>query len=160
MIKKFWKKGLAKEVGCSLQPILRLMTAGDTSTPNWMKNTLGYTKLSEKYLKELSGLHGRTYTGGHMFVAFILEPSKFLPYLQRQFESVGGKMEIRKIEDLDALFKEGYEVVVNCTGLYSKQLADDPKMVAIRGQVTRVTAQWQYHVILDESDDGNYVIPK
>lgn len=90
----------------------------------------------------------------------MLEPSKLLPFLTKQFEQGGGRIEMRKVDNLDALFDEEYEIVVNCSGLSSGALASDKMVMPVRGQITRAKAQWQYHSILDESDDGNYIIVK
>ncbi len=53
-----------------------------------------------------------------------------------------------------------FDVIVNCTGLGSLDLAKDRNMHPIRGQVMRVKAPWIYGVYYDDSDDGNYIIPK
>lgn len=64
----------------------------------------------------------------------------------------------RKIESLNEL--ENFDLIINCTGLGAKNLLNDDEMKPVRGQVTRVVAPWQFQCILDESDDGNYIIPK
>ena len=74
--------------------------------------------------------------GGYNLVTFICEPIKLLPYLQKKIEANGGQFIIKKITDFEEL--SGYDVVVNCSGLSSKILANDNKVDAIRGQVARV----------------------
>lgn len=64
----------------------------------------------------------------------------------------------RKIESLNEL--NDFDLIINCSGLGAKQIMDDNKMKPIRGQVARVKAPWEFSCILDESDDGNYIIPK
>lgn len=66
----------------------------------------------------------------------MIEPSKFLPMIQEEFLKKGGTIVMRKIKEFDEL--KDYDVIVNCTGLFSKILASDEKMKPIRGQVARV----------------------
>lgn len=64
----------------------------------------------------------------------------------------------RKINALNEL--DECDLIINCTGLGAKYLLNDNDVAAIRGQVVRVRAPWKFDVFLDDSDDGNYVIPK
>jgi D-amino-acid oxidase len=64
----------------------------------------------------------------------------------------------KKIENFEEL--SNFDIVVNCTGLGSLDLTKDTKMHPIRGQIIRVNAPWAYTVFSDDSDDGNYIIPK
>lgn len=84
-----------------------------------------------------------------------------LPYLFKRFTSAGGKFKQTRIDSIEKLADEGdYDVVINCSGLGAKKLVNDDKVKPVRGQVIRVEAPWIYQVLLDDSDDGNYVIPK
>lgn len=70
----------------------------------------------------------------------------------------GGRIRKAKIDSFEQV--TDYDLVINCTGLGTKLLTNDSKVVPIRGQVTRVHAAHIFHVFLDDSDDGNYIIPK
>lgn len=95
------------------------------------------------------------------FVTYTSEPIKLLPYLMKRFVRRGGQIVQQKITDLDSFVKDSsYDVIVNCSGLGSKQLLNDDQMYSVRGQVSRVKANWVFTALLDESDDGNYIIPK
>lgn len=79
----------------------------------------------------------------------------------KRFVRNGGQIVQRKINDLDAFVRDSpYDVIVNCTGLGSRELLGDEQMYSVRGQVSRVKANWMFTALLDESDDGNYIIPK
>ncbi|XP_057167129.1 D-aspartate oxidase isoform X2 [Ursus arctos] len=56
----------------------------------------------------------------------------------------------RRIGDLWELHPS-FDVVVNCSGLGSRQLAGDSKIFPVRGQVLRVQAPWVKHFIRDGS---------
>jgi D-amino-acid oxidase len=126
-------------------------------TPNWHVVPFGFRPLSAKTLKTLSDEHNRVYTVGFQYISFCCEPTKFLPYLFKRFTAAGGQFQKKKVFSLDE-FKD-YDLIINCSGLGSRELLGDQKSHAIRGQVARVKAPWIYHVMLDNSDDGTYVIP-
>ncbi|KAI4466546.1 d-amino acid oxidase [Holotrichia oblita] len=94
---------------------------------------------------------------GYHFVSVTCEPSKLLPYLEKKFVNRGGKIIIKKIESFSQLNE--YDLIINCTGLYSKYLNSDDKVRPIRGQIARVEAPWQFDIQMDDSDDGHYIIP-
>lgn len=84
-----------------------------------------------------------------------------LPYLFKRFTAAGGKFSQRRVSSIEKLADEGeYDVVINCTGLGAKELVNDNEVKPVRGQIIRIEAPWIYSVILDDSNDGNYVIPK
>lgn len=66
-----------------------------------------------------------------------------------------------KVNDMMDKECEGYDIIVNCTGLGAKEMVSgETDLHPIRGQVNRVSAPWMYQVILDDDDDGRYIIPK
>lgn len=139
-------------------PVYRL--TNDTNgyeTPSWKNVVYGYRDLTPDELARLSLEHNRNYTGGSHFISFCCEPTKFLPYLMKRFFAAGGRFEKRKVFNLDEF--DGADLIINCSGLGSKEITKDTKFQAIRGQVARVKAPWIYDVVLHEDDDGNYIIP-
>lgn len=156
---ELWKSGLAAEAGVCLQPMIRISTdPNGYPEPSWKNIVYGLQTLNESQLKEISKEYKKKFTGGHHFVTFTCEPVRLLPYLMKRFIKAGGIFEKRKIENFDQL--ENFDLIVNCTGLGSKDLVGDKNVIPIRGQVIRVQAPWVFQTILDESDDGNYVIAK
>lgn len=95
---------------------------------------------------------------GVQFLTFTCQPVHLLPYLYRRFHEAGGHLSRRKVSHLDEL--NGFDVVINCTGLGARHLANDSLVVPVRGQVIRVKASWLFNVFMDDSEDGNYIIPK
>lgn len=71
----------------------------------------------------------------------------------------GGKIVRKRIESFDELHM--FDLVINCAGLGAKVFVkDDIELYPIRGQVIRVKAPWVKEAVIDDSDDGNYIIPK
>lgn len=139
-------------------PVYRLTTDPEGHRfPCWKDIVFGYKELNASQLSRLAKEHRRDYSGGAHFISFCCEPTKFLPYLMKRFFAAGGRFEQRKVLSLDEF--NGTDLIVNCTGLGSKELTNDTKFQAIRGQVARVKAPWMFEVIMHEDDDGNYIIP-
>ncbi|KRT86359.1 FAD dependent oxidoreductase, partial [Oryctes borbonicus] len=153
---KLWRDGLALECGISLLPVM-CFTKEYTDLPPWSGIMMGCQNLSDEIVKKYSELHRRNYIHGHHFVTVTCEPSKFLPYLEKKFTSRGGRIIKKKIEDFSEL--KHHDLIINCTGLYSRYLNSDNTVKPIRGQIIRVEAPWQFHVEIDDSDDGHYIIP-
>ncbi|XP_041764912.1 D-amino-acid oxidase [Anopheles merus] len=158
---QLWKNGLGGKIGVCLQPCMRLTTdPNGYPEPAWKEIVFGCQKIQEPELKRLSNEHGRSYTGGYHFATFTCEPSGLLPYLFNRFIAVGGKFVASKVRNFDEIIlNRPVDLIVNCSGLGSLELASDKAVLPIRGQVARVSAPWIYEIILDDSDDGNYIIP-
>ena len=101
------------------------------------------------------------YTSGVSFEAPVIDTSIYLPWLMRQFGQGGGLIEVLDFGSLDEALERA-ALVVNCAGLGSRELARDPSMYAIRGQVVRVERGHIETFALDHMPDGGttYVIPR
>ncbi|XP_067015431.2 D-aspartate oxidase [Anabrus simplex] len=159
LFRELWQSPLAGEVGVSLVPMTWLTQEEGSSLPLWRHSVLGFSPIDEKQLRDLSSQHGRTYKFGYEMLMFTCEPTRFLPYLLKEFKTNGGVLLKKRVTSLPDVAADGYDVVVNCSGLGARELVGDVSIQPIRGQVMRVKAPWVKHVILDDSDAGNYIIP-
>ncbi|XP_043466406.1 D-aspartate oxidase [Leptopilina heterotoma] len=158
-MEQFWKSPLALEVGISLTPIFRFTNdPKGYSKPCWVPLVYGSQELSQDELKRINKEYKSSYTGGWQFLSYTCEPTKLLPWLMKTFKSQSGKIVRRKINTLDELKREKYNVIVNCSGLGARELAKDPQVTPVRGQVSRVNASWIFHTLLEDNDGGNYII--
>lgn len=78
---------------------------------------------------------------GSFFTTLVTETGLYLPYAAKQFTSAGGQILNKKIEKFSDLYGS-YDVVINCSGMESRKLCNDRKVVPIRGQVLKVQAPW------------------
>lgn len=157
-LRQVWLSGDSGEAGVCLIPVIRLSTGA--LDDSWRNIAYGCRNMSKTELEEYSELMNKKFTSGLHFVTYTSEPKNLLPYLEKRFKSNGGNLINKKIVDLDELIRTSdYDVIINCAGLGALELVKDKMVHSIRGQVSRVKANWVYHVILDESDDGNYIIP-
>jgi D-amino-acid oxidase len=63
----------------------------------------------------------------------LIDMPQYLDYLIRRLAAAGGQIEIRRVESLTDAAENG-AVVVNCTGLGARELADDDTMLPVFGQ--------------------------
>ncbi|XP_028895278.2 D-aspartate oxidase [Zeugodacus cucurbitae] len=160
-LKQIWLSEDAGEAGVCLLPFLWLTTTTTTMHDVlWKDIAYSCRRLTQKELDGLNKGKERKYTDGIEFITYTSEPTKLLPYLMKRFQANGGKIVQQKIANLeDFITSSEYDVIINCTGLGSRECVKDNGMFSIRGQVSRVKANWLYHGLIDESDDGNYIIP-
>ncbi|XP_030784941.1 D-aspartate oxidase isoform X4 [Rhinopithecus roxellana] len=90
-------------------------------------------------------------TFNHLFaIANSAEAGDAGVHLVSGIKGSGGWMLTRRIDDLWELHPS-FDIVVNCSGLGSRQLAGDSKIFPVRGQVLQVQAPWVEHFIRDGS---------
>lgn len=98
---------------------------------------------------------------GHVFSVPVVEMPVYLRYLERRFVGGGGRIEERIVSSLDEAAGEA-RVVVNCSGMGARELAGDPTMVPIRGQILRVANPGLTRFLLDEENPEGvtYIVPR
>lgn len=77
------------------------------------------------------------YTTGWRFAAPVVEMPVYLGYLFARFTAAGGRLEAGVVRSLEEVSGEA-GVIVNCTGVGARDLAFDPLVSAVRGQVVVV----------------------
>lgn len=86
------------------------------------------------------------------FDSLLIEMPIFLQALLRDFRAAGGKIEIRHLDSLNEISHLSADLIVNCSGLGSRTLAEDGDLIPIRGQLIhmkpqpvpyKLTARWQ-----------------
>ncbi|XP_069112492.1 D-aspartate oxidase-like isoform X2 [Argopecten irradians] len=78
---------------------------------------------------------------GYEITTVITNMRKYLKWLMNQFTANGGEVERRKIGSLMELYGQ-CNVVVNCSGLGSRQLCGDKLLYPLRGHLIKVKAPW------------------
>lgn len=117
--------------GIEVMPITEYSTG--VFTPGlWAEGVTGFRLLEEDEVPD-------PYVSGVTMTVPRIDPTRYLPWLEDQVRETGGRIEIldAPLQHLDPLFDEA-AVVVNCTGLGARTLADDPGVYPVRGQVVAV----------------------
>ncbi len=117
--------------GITLQR-MREVYAEDVPDP-WYRDRLPFfQRLSKHELK--GGL-----TGGYLMDVPMVAPPIYLERLHELFLAAGGTLERRTIESLDELAEEA-ALLVNCTGIGAREVANDEAVYPIRGQTMLLDA--------------------
>jgi len=99
------------------------------------------------------------YRHGLRFAVPLVAMPEYLPWLAGRFTERGGEFEWARVPALDGL---AADVVVNCAGLGARELATDPSVVPVRGQIVRVANPGLTMSVRDEGHPGGraYVHPR
>lgn len=111
-----------------------------------IKDTLPSERFRPLKKKELRGSFE---SGWHIEVPLIETPV-YLPFLLNAFKKKGGKIKKKIIQSFDELMNDE-TIVINCTGLGSRELAHDDQLIPIRGQIALMKTKNQHRIILDDS---------
>uniref|UniRef100_A0A2K5WLX4 D-aspartate oxidase n=1 Tax=Macaca fascicularis TaxID=9541 RepID=A0A2K5WLX4_MACFA len=90
--------------------------------PFWADVVLGFRRMTEAELKKFP-----QYVFGQAFTTLKCECPAYLPWLEKRIKGSEGWMLTRRIDDLWELYPS-FDIVVNCSGLGSRQLAGDAKI--------------------------------
>lgn len=101
------------------------------------------------------------FASAHRFTTFVVETAIYLPWLRDQVRSAGADLQVRSFVSLE----EALAVcprVVHCAGLGARELAPDPSLLPVRGQLVRVKNPGISRVTIDDhSGHGiTYVVPR
>lgn len=126
-------------------------TVGD---PTWRTALPGYRRATADDLP--SG-----YVDGYIFEVPIIETPRYMAYLLDRFQASGGIVRQIALDSLDEAISTA-PIVINCTGLGSRELIGDRELYPIRGQIMRVVATGLRHFVLDDYGKRGlaYIIPR
>lgn len=88
-----------------------------------------------------------------------VEPHRFLPALMADVRRAGGRIVVRELQDRREVAGLPERVVVNCTGLGSRELFGDDELVPVKGQLTVLAPQPEVDYLL-LGGDGLYMFPR
>jgi D-amino-acid oxidase len=91
-----------------------------------------------------------------------IEPPTYLRALMRDFRLAGGRIVVRGFEWPDELATLPEPVVVNCTGLGSRDLFGDTELIPIKGQLTVLLPQPEIDYAMEASSVSSalYMFPR
>ena len=78
--------------------------------------------------------------GGYLMDAPMVAPPIYLERLHEQFLAAGGGLELHKVESLEELASEA-PLLVNCSGVGAREVAEDDSVYPMRGQTLLTDAQ-------------------
>ena len=147
---------MAKTLGMSLTTMYQVFD-GYRDHPWWKNLVLGFRDVADD---EKKIVNIRQDLNAWCFSTLIFPCGPYLEWQLKQFEANGGTVIQKKLNSLKEIDGE-YDVIVNCTGLGSKELVGDHGMYPVRGQVIVLKAPWVKHSFgVEVADDVTYIYPR
>lgn len=78
---------------------------------------------------------------GRVHATFLIEPPRYLPWLLKHVQQLGGTMVTRTYASADEIAQLSQLAVVNCLGLGARDVFSDGQMIPIRGQLLHLEPQ-------------------
>lgn len=94
------------------------------------------------------------YVDAYRIQSIVLDTSLYMEYLMETFKSLKGTVIQKEIKDIQEALQD-YELVVNCTGLGSRELFSDDKIYPVRGQMIKIKATGFDQVVVDDDGPNN-----
>lgn len=141
------------ETGVTLRDAIEVFP-GPASRPHWADAVPGFRAARPEELPP-----GRTH--GFWFRAPVIETPIYMPWLASEVERFGGTFVTRTLDDLAPALEQA-RIVVNASGLGARELVDDTRLQAVRGQVVVVDNPGVERVVVDEHGPAGigYVVPR
>ncbi|NKB32465.1 MAG: FAD-dependent oxidoreductase [Pseudomonadales bacterium] len=89
----------------------------------------------------------------------LIEPAVYLPAMMNDFQIAGGDIVIKEFRDRGEVLQLDEPVIINCTGLGSRQLFNDNDLIPIKGQLTFLLPQEEVDYIII-GNGGLYMFPR
>jgi D-amino-acid oxidase len=139
--------------GCALTTVHDLYDHA-VETPWWAAAVDGYERLKAADLPA-------GYVDGFAVESVVIDTSVYMDYLVAWFKRAGGLIVQKAIADLSEATAES-NLVINCTGLGSRELCKDETLYPVRGQTIKVKLNGFRTSILDDEGPNalGYIIPR
>lgn len=80
--------------------------------------------------------------------------------LMRDFRRAGGSVVIRQFSDVSQLMQLREPLIMNCTGLGSRELFGDTDLMPVKGQLVQLLPQPEVNYSASISGEGLYMVPR
>ena len=131
---------LAGKLKISLVPLYEMFD-GKREDPWWRDAVLGFRRVGTN---EMKTLHYPTDKGCWHYSTVVMSCESFLAWQVAEFEANGGKVIHKRLKNLQEIDGH-FDIIVNCTGLGSRELVNDNEIYPVRGQSIIVKAPWVKH---------------
>jgi D-amino-acid oxidase len=150
----------------SLDEYIRLATLDRSGVRMTKLREVASAPMDDPWFKDLipsferipkSELPARCSDGYVMEIPLVTTPI-YLNYLLERFRLHGGQVEQREIQSLAEL-AQPQRIIVNCSGVWARKVANDPDVFPIRGQVVKVNAPYLQVGFIDD-EEFTYILPR
>jgi D-amino-acid oxidase len=98
-----------------------------------------------------------SYVDGYQTEAILMDTSRYMDWLLKQYSKLGGISWQHEVKDINEAFAS-HDIVVNCTGLGSRELFHDDRLYPIRGQVVKVKPNGFDQIIADDEGPNSLAV--
>ena len=155
----------SSEANADVQLVLRpgyIFRYSSPTEPSWKNLVFGFRHVDVESEEARAVNAPPDCTDIWAFITYLLNCSNYLQWLLSLFVGYGGLVERRRIASLDEL--HSYDIIINCTGLGSRELVGDSTLQPARGQHILIEAPWASHFAVNIRDDNSgemiYIQPR
>jgi D-amino-acid oxidase len=131
--------------GCIMRSFIELFEE-PVGEPWWGAAVDAYRRPLPKELPE-------GYVDGYQTDVVLMDSEVYMRWLVTLFEELGGQLSIREVSDISEAFDHN-PIVINCTGLGSRDLFDDERVYPVRGQIVRARVNSFEDILVSETAAG------
>jgi D-amino-acid oxidase len=144
---------LAEDSGTGVFPVTFAEYLPEQSPDPWWKSAVrDFRRVNPAEIPSI-------YKDGYLFEVPFVDTSVYMPWLLSRFKQLGGTIHQKELFSLE---ETNADLVVNCSGLGARFLANDPEVYPVRGQGIRVKAKNNGGCFLDQQSELAlcYVFPR
>lgn len=121
-----------------------------------------YLDLLQNYKKIPTEQLPEAFSDAYEFDTYLIETASYMKYLHEKVQSLGANIIEHDLHSLEEL-KGNYDVVINCSGVWARQLVNDESVYPIRGQVVVIEKLDKPNEPITTHDAGeypSYIVPR
>ncbi len=152
---EFFQKEVLKDIdhGCKTTIVTEFFT-DKKEDPWWKAGVKSFRRISKKRL-------AKDYIDGYEIDGLVMDTDHYMDYLVRKFKKLGGKIIKKEVKNIKEALEKN-KIVINCTGLGSRELFNDKSVYPVRGQIVKIKPNgFDYSVFEEEGPNSlAYIIPR
>ncbi len=141
------------ESGCKRTTVVEIFNK--VPDEPWWKEAVDSYRRIDKYKLP------KHYIDGYQIEGLVMDTDVYMEYLVSEFKRLNGKMVKRTVKTLNEAL-ERHSLVVNCTGLGSRELCNDETVYPVRGQIVKIKPNGFDYSLFEEEGPNSlaYIIPR
>ncbi|HEX8965566.1 MAG TPA: FAD-dependent oxidoreductase [Patescibacteria group bacterium] len=141
------------ESGCKRTTVVEIFNKVPDE-PWWKEGVDSYRRIDKYKLP-------KHYIDGYQIEGLVMDTDVYMEYLVSEFKRLGGKMVKRTVKTVDEAL-ERHPLVINCTGLGSRELCKDESVYPVRGQIVKIKPNGFDYSLFEEEGPNSlaYIIPR
>lgn len=97
------------------------------------------------------------YIDGYEVEGILMDTTVYMDYILEMFRNLGGTIVQKEVTDIQEPLKQ-YDVIINCTGLGSRELFHDENVYPVRGQMVKIKPNGFDQVIADDEGHNSLAV--